>query len=191
MENITIAKSPIGIALMMERAWLSPKMDLVDVTNCISVDFGQPMHVFDADKIRWGITVRLAKDGEKLLALNDVEYILTKEDMVIADDVWPIAIAGIIGGKESAVSENTINVIWESATFDATNVRLSAQRHAIRTDASTRYEKSLDPLLAKKVLDELLTISNFWKKYRNNRLCWIYWWKTSKSYYSRCLIWLH
>lgn len=93
--------------------------------------------------------MRLAKTGEKLLALNGIEYILTPEDMIIADDNGPIALAGVIGGMDSAVSLETQNVIWESATFDAVSVRLSAQRHGIRTDASTRYEKSLDPLLAK------------------------------------------
>ena len=68
--------------------------------------------------------------------------------MVIADERGPIALAGVIGGMDSAVSESTQNVVWESATFDAVSVRLSAQRHGVRTDASTRYEKSLDPLLA-------------------------------------------
>lgn len=149
MENISVAKSPIGISLMMERAGLSPKMDLVDITNLLLTEFGQPMHVFDADKISGTITVRLAKTGEKILALNGIEYELTLEDMVIADDHGPIALAGVIGGMNSAVSLETKNVIWESATFDAVSVRLSAQRHGVRTDASTRYEKSLDPLLAK------------------------------------------
>lgn len=83
-----------------------------------------------------------------MTALNGVEYELTEEDMVIADDNGPIALAGVIGGMDSAVSETTTNIIWESATFDAVSVRLSAQRHGVRTDASTRYEKSLDPLLA-------------------------------------------
>ena len=132
----------------MQRAGLTPKMDLVDITNLILTEFGQPMHVFDADKVTGTITVRLAKVSEKLLALNGIEYELTTDDMVIADDNGPIALAGVIGGMNSAVSLQTVNVIWESATFDAVSVRLSAQRHGIRTDASTRYEKSLDPLLA-------------------------------------------
>jgi phenylalanyl-tRNA synthetase beta chain len=86
MEGITVAKSPFGISLMMTRAGLAPKMDLVDITNCILTEFGQPMHVFDADKVTGSITVRLAKVGEKLLALNGETYELTSEDMVIADD---------------------------------------------------------------------------------------------------------
>lgn len=86
MEGITVAKSPFGMSLMMARAGLAPKMDAVDITNCILTEFGQPMHVFDADKVAGGITVRLAKSGEKLLALNSETYELTTEDMVIADD---------------------------------------------------------------------------------------------------------
>jgi phenylalanyl-tRNA synthetase beta chain len=86
MENISVGQSPFAISLMMQRASLAPKMDLVDITNLVLTEFGQPMHVFDADKVAGTITVRLAKIGEKLLALNGIEYELTTEDMVIADD---------------------------------------------------------------------------------------------------------
>ncbi len=86
MEDITVGKSPFGMTLMMERAGLTPKMDLVDITNCLLTEFGQPMHVFDADKVAGSITVRLAKIGEKILALNGETYELTTEDMIIADD---------------------------------------------------------------------------------------------------------
>lgn len=103
----------------------------------------------------------MAKEGEKLLALNGVEYVLTPDDMVIADHEKPIALAGIIGGMESAVTESSTNIIWESACFDAVNIRLSAQRHGIRTDASTRYEKSLDPLLAEFALPRITDYTNF------------------------------
>ena len=86
MENIAVGHSPFGISLMMQRAGLAPKMDLVDITNLILTELGQPMHVFDADKISGAITVRLAKTGEKILALNGNEYELSNEDMIIADD---------------------------------------------------------------------------------------------------------
>jgi phenylalanyl-tRNA synthetase beta chain len=86
MSNISVTESPFGISLMMQRAGLTPKMDLVDITNLILTEFGQPMHVFDADKVSGTITVRLAKIGEKLSALNGIIYELTTEDMVIADD---------------------------------------------------------------------------------------------------------
>ena len=161
MEGITVGKSPFGMSVMMERAGLTPKMDIVDITNCIMTELGQPMHAFDADKVVGNITVRLAKTGEKILALNGTEYTLTSEDVVIADENWPIAIAGVIGGMESAVSETTRNIIWESACFDASSVRLTAQRHGIRTDASTRYEKSLDPLLAGTTFPRVMEYMNF------------------------------
>lgn len=96
-----------------------------------------------------------------MTALNGIEYTLTEEDMVIADDNGPIALAGVIGGMDSAVSETTTNIIWESATFDAVSVRLSAQRHGVRTDASTRYEKSLDPLLANFALGRIYDYLEF------------------------------
>lgn len=148
MNGISVKKSPFGVSIMMYRAGLSPKNDIVDITNLIMAEYGQPMHVFDADKVQGTISIRMAKNGETLQALNDEVYELGENDLIIADEKWPIALAWIIGGKDTAVSESTTSVLWESATFDPTTVRLTAQRHAIRTDASTRYEKSLDPVLA-------------------------------------------
>lgn len=86
MEGINVGKSPFGMSVIMERAGLAPKMDIVDITNCIMTELGQPMHAFDAEKVTGNITVRLAKSGEKFLALNGVEYTLTPEDIVIADE---------------------------------------------------------------------------------------------------------
>lgn len=160
-KNLTVEKSPLVIKMMMERAGLMPKLDIVDITNLLLTEYGQPMHAFDADKIAGKITVRMARAGEKILALNNVEYSLTDADLVIADENGPIAIAGVIGGLETAVTEATTRVFWESATFDATAVRLTAQRHAIRTDASTRYEKSLDPILAMKTFSRVLEYLKF------------------------------
>lgn len=149
--DVAVGPSPFGIRVMMEKAGLKPKLNIVDITNLIMTEYGQPMHAFDADKIVGAISVRMAQDGEELHALNDVRYTLTSQDIVIADERGPIALAGVIGGMDSAVSASTKRIFWESATFDAATVRLTAQRHAIRTDASTRYEKSLDPTLAQKV----------------------------------------
>lgn len=159
MSGLSVGTSPFGVQIMMERAGLKPKFDLVDITNLIMTECGQPMHAFDADKVQGEICVRKAHTGETLHALNDVTYTLTEDDIVIADNSGPIALAGVIGGMNTAVSETTTRVFWESATFRAATVRLTAQRHAIRTDASTRYEKSLDPLLAHSVfarVDEYL-----------------------------------
>ena len=119
------------------------------------------MHAFDADKVEGEVSVRLAKDGESLLALDGKEYSLTSEDLVIADENKVLAIAGVIGGAESAVSETTKNVLIESATFDPKSVRLTAVRTGCRTDASTRYEKSLDPLLTGRALARTLDLLKF------------------------------
>jgi phenylalanyl-tRNA synthetase beta chain len=159
--NLSVADSPFSIRLMMERAGQSPKMDIVDITNLIMTELGQPMHAFDADKIHGTLRVRMAQIGEKLLALNGQEFTLTEEDIVIADDNGPLSLAGIIGGMSSAVSADTTNVIWESGNFDPTTIRLSAQRHGVRTDASTRFEKSLDPLQAGKVFPRVFEYLNF------------------------------
>ena len=96
MSDIAIAHSPLGIRTLLAYSDQPQKMDIVDITNAIATELGQPMHAFDADKIDGNITVRLAKDGEKLLALNGIEYTLTSEDIVIADASKPLALAGII-----------------------------------------------------------------------------------------------
>lgn len=163
-DGITTAQSPLVIRMMMERAGLKPKLDIVDITNLLLTEYGQPMHAFDADKIVGGITVRSARPGETLLALNNETYTLTEQDLVIADDRGAIAIAGVIGGLETAVSETTTRVLWESATFEATSIRLTAQRLGIRTDASTRYEKSLDPHLTTQVFGRVLEYLDFMGK---------------------------
>lgn len=150
--------------MLLHRAGIASKFDLVDITNIILTEYGQPMHAFDADKITGQIVVRYAKNGEKILALNATEYELTEKDLVIADEDGPIAIAGIIGGEKTAISETTTRVLWESATFDATTVRLTAQRIALRTDASTRYEKSLDPILSLSTFERVMNLLKFLNK---------------------------
>jgi phenylalanyl-tRNA synthetase beta chain len=150
---------------MLHYAGIGSKMDIVDITNAISVELGQPMHVYDADRIDGDIVVRMAVDGEKLLALNNIEYTLTSDDIVIADQVRVLGIAGVIGGMYSAVGTETKNIVWESGCFDPTTIRLTAQRHGIRTDASTRYEKSLDPLSAYMALPRILEYMDFLGKH--------------------------
>ncbi|MDD3120502.1 MAG: phenylalanine--tRNA ligase subunit beta, partial [Candidatus Gracilibacteria bacterium] len=137
------------------------KYDIVDITNWLLVEFGQPTHAFDADKIEGSITVRQALNGEKINALNGDTYELKDSDIVIADDKKILAIAGIMGGIDSAVTETTKNVCFEIATFDATTVRLTATRIGLRTDASARYEKSLDPLLNKPAFYRIIDLMKF------------------------------
>ena len=146
LENVHVASSPLWLQARLESIALNAINNLVDVTNFVLAELPQPMHAFDADKLKGStIFVRTARPGEILRALNGETYELTATDLVIADEAGPIALAGVIGGAESAISETTKRVVLESANFDATTVRLTSVRHKLRTDASMRFEKSLDP----------------------------------------------
>jgi len=116
---------------------------LVDITNYSLYLYGQPTHCFDADKLTWNIHIRFARDGESFTALNDKTYTLTPSDIVIADHLNILALGGIIGGKDSAVSDTTKNIIIESAWFDQAIVRQSGKRLGLRTDALNVFEKDL------------------------------------------------
>ena len=146
LENVKVASSPLWLQARLENVGLNSISNVVDVTNFVLAELPQPVHAFDADKLRGGsISVRRARRGEKLAALNGETYVLTEADLVIADEGGPIAMAGVIGGADSAISENTTRVVLESANFQATSIRLSSGRHKLRTDASVRFEKALDP----------------------------------------------
>ena len=109
-------------------------------------EIGQPMHAFDGNFLRGNrIIVRRAKEGEKIVTLDEKEFTLNPENLVICDSEGPVALAGIMGGENSEIVEDTTKLTLESATFDATSIRKSTVRLAHRTDASARYEKSLDP----------------------------------------------
>lgn len=161
VKNVSVKESPLAVRVLLGRTGGNPKLDLVDLTNYVMTELGQPMHAFDADKVVGIVRVRLAMAGESLLALDGKKYALTTEDLVIADEEKVLAIAGVIGGASSAVSEGTKNILIESATFDPHSVRLTAQRTGCRTDASTRFEKSLDPLLTGRALSRSLDLLRF------------------------------
>ncbi|MGA7414832.1 MAG: phenylalanine--tRNA ligase subunit beta [Bryobacteraceae bacterium] len=146
VENVRVAPSPLWLQFRLESVGMNPISNVVDVTNHVLAELPQPMHAFDADKLSGNtIFVRLARAGEKLKALNGEEYALTTSDLVIADAAGPIAIAGVIGGADSAISATTTRIVLESANFHPASVRLTSARHKLRTDASMRFEKSLDP----------------------------------------------
>ncbi|MDD2891645.1 MAG: phenylalanine--tRNA ligase subunit beta [Candidatus Gracilibacteria bacterium] len=161
IKDIGSGISPLGIEQMLRKAGIAPKYDLVDITNFIMTELGQPMHAFDADKVIGDVTVRQAYDDETVIALDSKEYTLSSKDIVIVDSEKVLAIAGVIGGMSSAVSETTKNVYFESACFDPVSIRLTSQRLAIRTDASMRYEKSLDPTLASRALPRIFDVLTF------------------------------
>ena len=151
--------SPNNILDVIGSHSVASKGLLVDISNYSLYLYGQPTHCFDADKLRWNVHVRYARDGEEFLALNDKSYTLSSEDIVIADDAWVIALWGIIGGKASAVSEATTRIAIESAHFDQAVVRKTWKRLGLRTDALNIFEKNislhLQPYWVSLILEEL------------------------------------
>lgn len=149
VSGIIIGPSPIWMQSLLREAGVRPINNVVDVTNFVMIATGQPMHAFDAEKIsskgKIGISVRMAKSGEKILGLDDKTYELDPSIQVIAAAHGPIAIAGVIGGKESSVSESTKEIVFEAANFDGPITRKAAQRLGVRTESSSRFEKGLNP----------------------------------------------
>ena len=145
INDVNIKASETKLQTRLENLGIKFISNFVDMTNLIMLELGQPMHVFDADKVQGKITVRQAKAGEKLLALDDEEYELNETDTVIADENGILSLAGIMGGKASGVTDETKNVIFECATWDPVAVRKTSSRLGLRSESSMRYEKSLDP----------------------------------------------
>jgi phenylalanyl-tRNA synthetase beta chain len=146
-ENVTVQPSPLWLQARLEAIGLNPILNIVDVTNYVMAELAQPMHAFDADKLQGGVIyARPATQGERILALNEEAYDLTAANLVIADADGPIAIAGVIGGAESAISAATKRIVLESANFQAASIRKTSSALKLRTDASMRFEKSQDPV---------------------------------------------
>ncbi len=138
--------SPQRLRARLLAVGLRPRNELVDLSNWVMLECGQPLHAFDADRLAGGaVTVRAARAGESIRLLDESERALLPADLVIADAERPVALAGVMGGAASAVSAGTERVLLESAVFRASRIRRTAQRLALRTDASSRFEKSLDP----------------------------------------------
>ncbi|MBI4349136.1 MAG: phenylalanine--tRNA ligase subunit beta [Elusimicrobia bacterium] len=143
-EGVKVGPSPAWMAQRLEALGLRPINALVDITNYVLLEFGHPLHVFDADKLRGRrLIVRRAKDGEKLKALDGKDYVLSAEDVVIADAERPVAIAGVMGGEETGVTAATTRALLEAAQFSAGRVRRTSQRLRLRSDSSYRFERGL------------------------------------------------
>jgi phenylalanyl-tRNA synthetase beta chain len=146
-ENVTVKPSPEWLQQRLEAVGLNPINNIVDVTNYVLAEIAQPMHAFDAAKLQGDeIIVRSARAGETIKALNDESYALDPSNLVIADPDGPLAIAGIIGGADTAISDSTTRIVLESANFNASSVRKSSAKLKLRTDASMRFEKAQDPV---------------------------------------------
>jgi phenylalanyl-tRNA synthetase beta chain len=145
-ENVTVQESPLWLQQRLESVGLNAINNIVDVTNYVMAELAQPMHAFDADKLQGGtIYVRTAQPGEQCKALNGETYELNSSNLVIADAGGPIAIAGVIGGNDSAIGAGTTRIVLESANFQASSIRKTSSALKLRTDASMRFEKAQDP----------------------------------------------
>ncbi|MFY8213433.1 MAG: phenylalanine--tRNA ligase subunit beta [Flavobacterium sp.] len=152
ISGISLKPSPEWLQNRLKAIGLQPKNNIVDVTNYVMHELGQPLHAFDANKINGKIQVKTVAAGTKFTTLDDVERSLHEDDLMICDDHGPLCIAGVFGGKESGVSESTQNIFLESAYFNAVSVRKSAKRHGLNTDASFRFERGIDPTITEYAL---------------------------------------
>lgn len=154
IENIDPkAATPMWIKEALRRSGLRSLGPVVDVTNFVLLELGQPMHAFDLDKIAGGIHVRHARDGEKLTLLDEQLIALQAGTLVIADDNAPVALAGIMGGADSAVSNTTTSIVLESAFFAPLCIAGRARSYGLHTDSSHRFERGVDPELQRRALD--------------------------------------
>ena len=152
ISGITIKPSPAWLQNRLKSIGLNPKNNIVDVTNYVLHELGQPLHAFDAAKINGKIIVKTLPSGTKFTTLDDVERSLHEEDLMICDENGPLCIAGVFGGKSSGVSETTTSIFLESAYFNPVSIRKSAKRHQLNTDASFRFERGIDPTITEYAL---------------------------------------
>lgn len=146
IRDVKVGPSPEWLQEKLLAIGLHPINNVVDISNFVLFELGQPLHTFDADKIAGGkVIVRRAGEGEKIVTLDGVERNLHANDMVIANAEGPMCIAGVFGGIDSGVTESTVNVFLESAYFDPGSIRKTSKTHGLQTDASFRYERGADP----------------------------------------------
>ena len=149
IKNVKIEPSPRWMRKRLRAAGIKPINNIVDITNYVMLEIGQPMHAFDIDTIiSKKIVIRNAKDKEKIITLDEVERTLDESMLVISDDENAVAIAGIMGGENSKITEQTNTILFESASFNGSNIRLTSKKLGLRTDSSSKFEKGLDPNLA-------------------------------------------
>ena len=148
IKGVKVASSPEWLQKKLLSIGLRPINNVVDITNFVLHEVGQPLHAFDASKIAGGkVVVRRAEEGEKFVTLDGVERTLSASDLMIANTEKAMCLAGVFGGEESGVTESTTDVFLESAYFNPVSVRKSSKRHGLKTDASFRYERGADPLV--------------------------------------------
>lgn len=153
ISGVTVKESPEWLKNRLKSLGIAPKNNIVDITNYVLHELGQPLHAFDEAKIKGNkIVVKTVAAGTKFTTLDNVERVLSAEDLMICNDNTPIALAGVMGGLNSSITETTSNIFLESAYFDPVTVRKSAKRHSISSDASFRYERGVDPSITEYAL---------------------------------------
>lgn len=153
ISGVTVKESPEWLKNRLKSLGIAPKNNIVDITNYVLHELGQPLHAFDGAKIKGNkIIVKTVAAGTKFITLDNVERVLSAEDLMICNEDTPIALAGVMGGINSSITETTSTIFLESAYFDPITVRKSAKRHSINSDASFRYERGIDPSITEYAL---------------------------------------
>ncbi|PKB18680.1 phenylalanine--tRNA ligase subunit beta [Flavobacterium sp. 5] len=152
ISGISVKESPEWLKNRLKAIGINPKNNIVDVTNYVLHDLGQPLHAFDAAMINGKVIVQTLPAGTKFTTLDDIERTLHEEDLMICDEKGPLCIAGVFGGKKSGVSDRTTSIFLESAYFNPVSIRKSAKRHQLNTDASFRFERGIDPTITEYAL---------------------------------------
>ncbi|MBE6691433.1 MAG: phenylalanine--tRNA ligase subunit beta [Ruminococcaceae bacterium] len=146
VKNVRIKPSPMWLRMRLHAAGVRPINNIVDITNYVMLEYGQPMHAFDYAQLDGSaIRVRRAADGEQFKSLDDIDHTLDSSMLVIADEKKACALAGVMGGANSEIKDNTTTVVFESACFNGASVRVTAKKNGMRTESSARFEKGLDP----------------------------------------------
>ena len=153
ISGVTVKSSPNWLQNRLKAIGLTPKNNIVDVTNYVLHELGQPLHAFDAAQIQGSkVIIKTLPTGTKFITLDDIERSLHEEDLVICDESGPLCLAGVFGGKTSGVSNETTTIFLESAYFNPVSVRKTAKRHTLSTDASFRFERGIDPSITEYAL---------------------------------------
>src|SRR5713101_2724167 len=145
IDNVKVGPSPEWLRAKIEGVGMRSINNMVDVSNFVMLELGQPTHAFDADKLKGGINVRLARDGEKFLALDGKNYSLKPDNLVVADQERAVGIGGVMGGEETGVTDSTKNILLEAAYFLPASIRRTARNLNLPSDASYRFERGVDP----------------------------------------------
>lgn len=160
IKNVEIKESPEWMKRRLKACGVRAINNIVDITNYVMLELGQPMHAFDIENVAGKhIIVRRAAENEKITTLDEIERTLNNDNLVIADEEKPVAVAGVMGGLNSGITDATKTVVFEAATFNRGSVRLTAKKLGLRTESSSRFEKGLSPEIAARAIDRAVELA--------------------------------